>query len=156
MTFKNIEIDTKSRAWVGEYADMFDGQPISYYLADIIGSSVNTATQFYFNFPPYKKFYYKFTVSWNDSGFDKHDLERLQKVHSVCKNNKKGQSVRGRGLRCVIENFYKDMGNTVEKDKQYTTFLSSSKDYKNGQITAIVFAPNMRIEIRNATQEEIY
>ena len=154
MPFKNIEIDTESRAWVGEYADMFDGQPISYYLADIIGSSVTTATQFYFNFPPLKTVNYKFTVSWNDSGFDKYDLERLQKVHSIRKNNKKGQSVRGRGLRCVIENFYKGLWDTVERDKQYTTFLSSSKDYQNGEITAIVFAPDMRIEIRKATSEE--
>jgi hypothetical protein len=155
MPFKNIEIDTESRDWVGEYADMFDGQPISYYLADIIGSSVTTATRFHFNFPKLIKIY-KFTISWNNDGFDEHDIERLQKVHSIRRDNKKGQSVRGRGLRCVIENFYKGIYDIQSEDdvEKCTRFLSRSKYYKNGQITAIVFGPNMQIDIRPATPEE--
>ena len=122
MPLKNIEIDTESRDWVQEYADMFDGQPISYYIADIIGSSVSTATSFYFNFPKLSKIY-KFMVSWNDEGFDEYDLQRLDKVHSIQRANKKGQSVRGRGLRCVIENLLKGIIiNTITRNKLCRAF----------------------------------
>ena len=152
-TFENIEIDTQSRLWVSEYADMFDGQPVSYYIADILGSSVSSATSFNFNFPPLKQ-KYTFTVSWNDCGFEECDIERLRKVHSIRNDSKKGQSVRGRGLRCVIENFYKGIHDDVARDKHYTIFLSRCINYKDGKVMAIVFAPGMKINVRPASAEE--
>ena len=41
--------------------------------------------------------------------WDKDDIERIEYIHSINNNNKKGLSVRGSGLRGNIESMYQGM-----------------------------------------------
>ena len=154
IVIKDIKIDNTNRDWVEEYRAQFDNLPIIYHLIEIMGSSNNIATKYVFNFPKYMVHKpYKFAVSWNDDGLDDNDLNRLQFLHSSNNKNKKGQSARGRGLRCVIENFYtnikldKNKNNEIDlSNNEITTILSKTK---NGKIKKIQFYPEMQIGIED-------
>jgi len=153
MPFKDIELDPNSREWVEEITDSWSGHPFEHYLADIIGSSCSIAKRFNFEFPEICK-NYRFTVSFNDGGWDKDDIERIEYIHSINNTNKKGLSVRGSGLRGNIESMYQGM-NIDEKNEQHCTrIITRCESYKNGETTTILFAPGMRINIRPANDQE--
>jgi hypothetical protein len=155
--FKNIVIDPASRDWVKEYSDSFVPFTISYHFAEILGSCADLTDSIHFLFNKSKNKsgsipYSNFSVSWKNCGFDKYDIKRLGVIHSNCKTKKKGNSVRGRGIRSVIENLYKDID--PKKLDSYTTYYSKHPEYKNGKLIAIVIAPGMKIAIRDASIEE--
>jgi hypothetical protein len=153
--FKNIIIDPDSRDWVKEYSDSFVPFPLSYHIAEILGSCADNTDSIHFLFNKNKcgrVSHSNFSVSWKHCGFDKYDIKRLKYVHSNCKTNKKGNSVRGRGIRSVIENLYKDID--PKNLDSYTTYYSKHPEYKNGKLIAIVIAPGMKIALRDASIEE--
>ena len=172
--FEKLQTDNKGRGWLKDQQLLFREEPIISHIWEAIGSVLGGTNSINFSTIPNT---HELIGSWSETGFDKDDWGRIEVLYSTNKNNKKGFSIKSRGIRCACEdlmindfplpvetdNFDIDINENRESDspeikslKQKTCKIySRNKNYESGDVYVCELKPLMYIKKSyKATDEE--
>ena len=172
--FEKLQTDSNGRGWLKDQQLLFREEPIISHIWEAIGSVLGATNSINFTTIPKT---HELIGSWSETGFDKDDWGRIEVLYSTNKNNKKGFSIKSRGIRCACEdlmindfplpvetdNFDIDINENSESDspeikslKQKTCKIySRNKNYESGDVYVCELKPLMYIKKSyKATDEE--